>query len=246
MLCFIGLSLILPTLPSDRQRLQLKGAVKEVRRLSEDGSRPGGRQGSSRLKATQTYGFDRAGFLSREIFFDDGFEWQICSISYDQSMSRISSVIEKDTSSLSSTPRLRAATGSSPTQRTLPTILKDVFKLDSKGRVADETQYESNGDRVRTQRFSYDVGGRVSKYRWVDESGKEYGGEEYWYYPAGELKELVSDGEINVRYTDYKFDKVGNWVQRARERINYAVDRPEGGQRPFMPRAIEYQVIMYY
>jgi hypothetical protein len=242
---FMSASITSATLRPDRERLGLKGAVKEVHRLNKEDSSGGGAKGS-REKATHTYDFDRAGFLSGEIFFDDGFEFQICSISYDPSGSRIGSVVEKDTSSLSSVPRGRSGVGSSSEHRASPSVFKDVFKLDSNGRVAEETQYGGDGQRVRTQRLSYDAEGHVASMVWVAESGEEYGGQQYTYYPTGEAKELVAYGEIEARYADYKFDKIGNWIERTHEAVDFRLQRPEGGQRPLSHRSKDLQVIVYY
>jgi hypothetical protein len=50
--------------------------------------------------------------------------------------------------------------------------------------------------------------------------------------PTGELKELVSDGEIEIRYADPKFQTAGNWIGRAHETVDFRLQRPEKGPAP--------------
>ncbi len=222
---------------SDCRDLGLIGPVSQLTHKRKDIE-----SGTERL--FHTYRFDRRGFLVAEVSFDDGHESQVSTISYEASGVRTLRVIEKDVSALS---RNSMSYGSKvPPAPDQHLVFRDTFLLDSSGRVIEETQLRADGSLVRTERYRYDDRGRRSWRASVNAGGEEFGVITFEYTSTDQLLHVRSRGDVIERYSNYRLDKMGNWVERTVETPDYSAPQSPSAARPFTIRTIETREIAYY
>ena len=70
---------------------------------------------------------------------------------------------------------------------------KNRYRYDRLGRLIEETTFGPNGSFSSNNVFAYDSRGQISQVNGIDDSGKEH----HWRY-------------------DYKYDSVGNWIERTK------------------------------
>lgn len=95
------------------------------------------------------------------------------------------------------------------------------YEYDNNGRITEIRQYLNDGKLWLTKKFTYDALGRISTEKGTIEDRPRYQ-ETLSYYTDGNVVESVyvdfdSKGKKDTnyfRYTNYKFDKAGNWIER--------------------------------